>query len=570
MMLSSGYELPEISHGVILEVTSIETASGLTNAVHAELRVTEIQCSHTQGSSETRADGATTWRVVADDEKLKWNTSCASTLLNENNSWRVSGISLVGVDLDHSATVHGWLNKFKVYDIRNLNSCLGCNNIEDLRVVSFGNNLERLELLIFLTIILLLLGLLLDILVQLSSNKSCNREKLGLLVGVEVGLSVEVDSECWNPHQRLVDLDKLLNKVVAFLDKNTTSDAQVSIEPRGPDTTTICLDTDLEKADVSLLGNGLQSKAGRVGMSTNDGDRVTGTPLSADGESNDSGCIASYKMVAEEEGNSGENNDNTLKDNEGNLVLDQLAIVSLAELSNTVDASSEDEDDGSRETNKESSHAPAKSLSLTRSPDDDLEGKAGHGDIDTGGAAAFGRHGTTSGLKDEANDVEGNEDPDEELRLEAGELRREVVDGFGESDVDGSSVEDGSDPQKHTGHETPALPSNTEIEMHDTDERKENNKGDVGSERRSVTVKTPVDGASVEIARRVRAKGVLRVDGIVPLLRLRLILQAKLSKLPSLSHFSAATVAPRKSIGETIGTSKDRHAMGMRPEHKPP
>lgn len=51
--------------------------------------------------------------------------------------------------------------------------------------------------------------------------------------------------------------------------------------------------------------------------------------------------------------------------------------------------------------------------------------------------------------------------------------------------------------------------------MHDTDERKENNKGDVGSERRSVTVKTPVDGASVEIARRVRAKGVLRVDGIV-------------------------------------------------------
>jgi hypothetical protein len=164
--------------------------------------------------------------------------------------------------------------------------------------------------------------------------------------------------------------------------------------------------------------------------------------------------------VTKEESNSGENYDDTLKDDERNLMLDQLTIVSLAKLSNTVDASSEDEYDGSRETNKESNHAPAKSLSLTRSPvsdhvvgkggdesneDDNLEGKTSHGDINTNGAVTFGGHGTTSGLEDEADDVKRNEDPDEELRLEAGELRSEVVDCFGESDVDGGSVEDGSD-----------------------------------------------------------------------------------------------------------------------------
>jgi hypothetical protein len=266
--------------------------------------------------------------------------------------------------------------------------------------------------------------------------------------------------------------------------------------------------------------------------------------------------------VTKEESNSGNNNDNTLKDDERNLMLDQLTIVSLAELSNTVDTSSEDENDGSRETNKESNHAPTKSLSLPRSPvsdhvvgegddesneDNDLEGKTGHGDINTNGAVAFGGHGTTSGLEDQTDDIEGDEDPDEELRLKTGELGREVVDCFREGDVDGGSVEDGSDretnnldhesverkgivphhdtaniandfrhaAQKHTSHETPALPSNTEVDVHDTDERKENDKDDVGSERRPIAVETPVDGTSVEIARRVRAKGVLGVDGVV-------------------------------------------------------
>jgi hypothetical protein len=266
--------------------------------------------------------------------------------------------------------------------------------------------------------------------------------------------------------------------------------------------------------------------------------------------------------VSEAESDGSKDNNNTLKDDEGNLMLDQVTIVTLTELSNTVDASSKDKDDGSRETKEESSHAPTESLSLTRSPvsdhvvressdegneDDNLEDKTSHGDINTNLAVGFSGHGTTSGLEDEADDIEGDEDPDEELRLEAGEFGREVVDCLGEGDIDGGSIEDGSDretdnlnhesverervvvhhdttniannlrdtTQKHTSHETPALPSNAEIDVHKADERKESDEDNVGGERGSITVQTVVDGAGVEIAGRVRTEGVLGADGHV-------------------------------------------------------
>ena len=164
--------------------------------------------------------------------------------------------------------------------------------------------------------------------------------------------------------------------------------------------------------------------------------------------------------MSEAESDGSKDNDDTLEDDERNLMLDQVTIVTLTELSNTVNASSEDKDDGGREAKEESSHAPAESLSLARSPvsdhvvgesgdegneDDDLEDKTSHGDINTNLAVGFSGHGTTSGLEDKADDIEGDEDPDEELRLEAGEFGREVVDGLGEGDVDRSSVKDGSD-----------------------------------------------------------------------------------------------------------------------------
>lgn len=151
---------------------------------------------------------------------------------------------------------------------------------------------------------------------------------------------------------------------------------------------------------------------------------------------------------------------NTLENDEGDLVLDQIAIVTLSELSNTVDASSEDEDDGSRETSEKSNHTPAKSLGPAGSPisdhvvgedgdedneDNDLEDETSHRDINTNTAVGAGGHGTTGSLENEADDVEGDEDPVEKTGLEARERRIEEVDCLGESYIDGSGIKDGSD-----------------------------------------------------------------------------------------------------------------------------
>jgi hypothetical protein len=266
--------------------------------------------------------------------------------------------------------------------------------------------------------------------------------------------------------------------------------------------------------------------------------------------------------VAKAKSDSSKDDDNTLENDEGDLVLDQITIVTLSELSNTVDASSEDEDNGSRETSEESNHAPAKGLGPVGSPvsdhvvgedgdedneDNNLENETSHGDINTNVAVGAGGHGTSGSLENEADDVEGDEDPVEKTGLEARERRIEEVDGLGESDVDGSGIEDGSDgktddldhegvegegivvhhdtadvadnlrdaAEKHASHETPALPSETKIGVHEADETEENDKDNVGGQRRSVAVKTPVDRAVVEITGRVRAKGIVGVDGVV-------------------------------------------------------
>lgn len=167
--------------------------------------------------------------------------------------------------------------------------------------------------------------------------------------------------------------------------------------------------------------------------------------------------------MAPKEGDSGEEDHNTLEDNERNLVLDHLTVITLAELSNTVDTSSENEEDRHAETDEEGLHAPAEvggepgakvaehvvgEGDDEEHEDDDLKGQTSHRDVDTGLRVVHdGGHGTAGGLEDQADDVEGEEDPVEELGLEAGEFRGEVDDGLGEGDVDGSGEEDGSDGQ---------------------------------------------------------------------------------------------------------------------------
>lgn len=167
--------------------------------------------------------------------------------------------------------------------------------------------------------------------------------------------------------------------------------------------------------------------------------------------------------VAPAKGNSGKEDDDTLEDDEGDLVLDQVTIVAVLKLGDTVDASSEDEDDGGAETGEEGAQAPAESGGLLgadvsdhvvgegndeEDEDDDLENETNHGDGDAEvRVVVAGGEGTAGGLEDEADNVKGDEDPDEELGLEARELRAEEHDGCGECYVDGGGIEDGSDGQ---------------------------------------------------------------------------------------------------------------------------
>ena len=164
--------------------------------------------------------------------------------------------------------------------------------------------------------------------------------------------------------------------------------------------------------------------------------------------------------VTEAKSNSGEKDNNTFKNDKGDLLLDQLAIVTILELGDTVDASSEDKDDGSTETSEEDVHTPAERGSPSRTEvsdhvvgesgdeddeDNNLKDETDHGDGDTGVIVGASGHGTAGGLEGEADDIEGDEDPVEQLGLEARELGVKEVDGLGESDVDGSGIEDGSD-----------------------------------------------------------------------------------------------------------------------------
>lgn len=160
-----------------------------------------------------------------------------------------------------------------------------------------------------------------------------------------------------------------------------------------------------------------------------------------------------------------ENNDNTLKNNEGGLLANQLSVVAVLELGNTVGTTGENQEAGSGETGKESLISPSEARGSVDaqvadhvvgkgadegSQDNDLQSQTGHGHVDAqvGGGAALagvGGHGTAGGLEDEANDVKGDEDVVEQLGLESRQAGSEVDDGLGEGNVDGSAEEDGGD-----------------------------------------------------------------------------------------------------------------------------
>lgn len=100
-----------------------------------------------------------------------------------------------------------------------------------------------------------------------------------------------MDSQRRDTNQRLIDLDELLNKVAVLTDEKTASETEIPVEPRVPDTASICLDTDLQEADLLPLGNGLDAEAWGVCVCANDGNGISRSPLAANSEGNNGGAV---------------------------------------------------------------------------------------------------------------------------------------------------------------------------------------------------------------------------------------------------------------------------------------
>lgn len=164
--------------------------------------------------------------------------------------------------------------------------------------------------------------------------------------------------------------------------------------------------------------------------------------------------------------NNSKHNKNTLENNERNFLTDQLSIVSVPQLSDTECATSKNEQNGRGQTQEKGIEAPAKRLCAAGpqvpnhvvgeaahkcGQDNDLQRQTGHGDVhaDLVVAVGVGGQGAAGGLENQADDVEGDEDPVEELGVEAGQIWGEVYDRLGESDVDGCGVEDGRDGEAY-------------------------------------------------------------------------------------------------------------------------
>lgn len=90
-------------------VLNIIRTTRLADRVHAQLGVAQIQRPYAKLGRQHGTDGRTTWAVVSHDKQLKGNTRLFGDLLQEDDAWRVGGVSLVGVDLNHGALVHFWL-----------------------------------------------------------------------------------------------------------------------------------------------------------------------------------------------------------------------------------------------------------------------------------------------------------------------------------------------------------------------------------------------------------------------------------------------------------------------------
>lgn len=188
-------------------------------------------------------------------------------------------------------------DELEIDNVGDFGAGFGGHEVQHGRVVADVHLLERVEgrvLGIFLGV-----GIVsFDALVELSGSETRDGEQLGFLVGVEVGLAVQVDGERGDAKDGLVNLDELLDHLSALAHHDSASNAEIAIKPRRPDTAAVGLDADLLVADVALLGNGLDAQAGRVGVGADNGNGVSGLPLLANGEGDNGRCVSGQIVLA--------------------------------------------------------------------------------------------------------------------------------------------------------------------------------------------------------------------------------------------------------------------------------
>lgn len=168
-------------------------------------------------------------------------------------------------------------------------------------MVSLRGSLERLERGIPLSIGLCLASVLgrHSSAVELCRYQAGDREQLSLLVELERHAASKVHRQIGNPAHRLVDSDQLLlDRAVLALDHQATRNAQVAIEPSMPHSAAVCLNTNLHEALAAAPGDGLDAKAGRIGVRANHANGVSWFPRIADCECDDRARVAGQVVLA--------------------------------------------------------------------------------------------------------------------------------------------------------------------------------------------------------------------------------------------------------------------------------
>lgn len=135
--------------------------------------------------------------------------------------------------------------------------------------------------------------------VELCRYQAGDREQLGLLVELERHAASKVYRQIRNPAHGLVDPDQLLlDRAVLALDHQATRNAQVAVEPCVPHSASVGLNTNLHETLAAAPRDGLDAKAGRIGVRANHAHGVSRFPRIADCECDDSARVAGQVVLA--------------------------------------------------------------------------------------------------------------------------------------------------------------------------------------------------------------------------------------------------------------------------------